>query len=956
MAYGIKYQVDWQSPMRDKRIYRVSILERDYEGEVYPLYPTGDFITITRGNIDDDEFEPIRSSEAKLTLLCVDEGDPYLSLFTTDAMKYKLVISVPLEGFVDSWISIWEGYLSTSSYSQPYSPVPYKISLSAVDGLALLKGVPFVDEGGAQYSGRKTLSLIVGTILRSVSDNPILYYPIDKIRPLQAGHTMDELALEMETIYSSLGSNVTSYDVLSAILRTLRLSIHQSASRWSIRSIVSQNMADRPTSGAWWNNGGEPIPLYSDAKDDRGVSVKATLSLLPPYREMKVSRPTLEETKINTKSMLSAVKWRRLFHSFSLSKYEFKDAIRLESHDPASISGRFRGGYYIMDGSVSVGANVTLSLNASLYSLSHVEKTATVGIYLTDALPSEIVNLLTLNTAFTMREWYGWNGENNAWEKMNLLPDLHDELFHGFTTVPLEPSKYQRIDIPCDPSALKATSLNITTTPCPAFTNANASVRLVVVLAGVGSSLPAIELRDPQIVFKQENTISTSDDIKAVTIADTGLGTIEYNQQFADTQLDVGTGYSYDAPLLEVASGRVLRGLVVPSQNSSLLDSAISEVRFLRGTPVRQIDGEVNSGIMIDLDALWVDREGRKYYTNYISHKLRRGIDLVQLRELPASASLNMVPKAKLSAKNVGSVVGLDTSAYIATQNNRSVVRYDARNDVFHDIIASVTGTYPLTLNEGLHCASIVSYDGTWYNLYAYDTDGNLISKIEKVNSYARMSGKYVDIVIRAARYDATLGMWVMVGGDAVVMYTWLLSRDGAELVWEVVSISDYTSPSNFVLIPNGYARTRVVDNIQEYSSFWRSYTQHADASPVTLYKKNAQVVYASEKLLIQKDDTIGYFIVYGRSSSLLGVGETQLGAFGLSNATFVGANNAFAVFKDARRKMLLISDARGSSTHTISLDEDFEAAEKLWLSSETIYGLVLDNGVYKIIAYNIRR
>ena len=57
MAYGVKYRADWQSPMRDKRAYRIEILEDGYTGDVLPLYPTGDVLTITRGNIDDDDKE-----------------------------------------------------------------------------------------------------------------------------------------------------------------------------------------------------------------------------------------------------------------------------------------------------------------------------------------------------------------------------------------------------------------------------------------------------------------------------------------------------------------------------------------------------------------------------------------------------------------------------------------------------------------------------------------------------------------------------------------------------------------------------------------------------------------------------------------------------------------------------------------------------------------------------------
>ena len=944
MAYGVKYRADWQSPMRDKRAYRIEIYEDGYTGDVSPLYPTGDVLTITRGSIDDDEFEPIRGSEAKLSLLCKDAGDPYLSLFTTSATKYKMIISTEV---ADMWTQYWEGYLATSSYSQPFALPPYKVSLSAVDGLALLANIPFRDDNGERYSGTMTLGEIIFKIVRKVSSMTIMYGPMDSVTPGDGG-TMTSLSLDVGTIYSALGEDVSSYDVLSAILRTLRLSIHQTWWYWSIRSIASLNVESRATLGSYVNNNGVPIPLYSDSGDAHGVSTSATLSLLPAYASLKVSRPEAQEKRVNTLSMLDPTRWRRINgDNYGFYTKAVDGGIRMSASTVKGGYNKYMGGYYVMDGTITPGGNVTMTFQASILSLSEGERPIGIGVWLTDADIADISKLLELGEDTGKNTWKAWDNEAKSWGGI----DAGDTTINS---IQLTSSRYQPIDIPCSPSSLTATDVTITTAGLPTISSVGKPCRVVVLIAGPDGGYPLhpIEMRDPQISFEQGDTQIVDADDDDIVISESGLGSITYNQAFADSLVDVGGGVAYAAPLIVTDTGTTLQGLITPTMRPLLIDAAERDIKMLRNRPIRQIDGEVDSGLLVDLDALWVDREGRKYYTNYISHKLRRGIDLVQLRELPNTISPG-APKGVVKYTPSGGVVGLDTCAYIATASSRTIVRYDVATDTATAFLSSVSGTYEVTLNEGIGCASMITYNGTNYTIYAYDTHGTLLSRIDKVNAIGRFGSEYNDVMCRSARFDATTKMWTLVGGGSKVLYIWRLDANGREIYWVTISLSRYTSPADFRLIPNGFFYRSKPSNMTAYTGYVASNITN-ELGYGTLLGTNKMILAATHKLLVVRDDAAGNIQLFRRSSSLVGVGEVSLSSYRIT-VEVVGINNAIAVIRDTSTKSIYVSDLRNAENIIIPTSNIITQCSPIWLSGDTIYGLyAVGSSTYAVKSYEL--
>ena len=955
MAYGVKYSCEWTSPMREQRVYTIDILEDGYTGEVYPLYPTGDVLRITQGKIDDPELEPIKSSEAVLSLLCIDEGDPYMSLFTTDPMRYKLRIR---QGEGPKKSPYWQGYLVAGTYTQDYANPPYHVQIRATDGLAILKDIPYLDAEGKRYTGVQSLDSIVRDIISRISNEGVVYpYINDSIVPAQTDDTFTIVGLEAEGLYATLGGNDTPscYDVLTAVLSSMQYQIYQGYPYWFIRpvsSLISARRANGAISGA--NNAGSDIPLYSNADDGVGMSTSSLLSLLPPYKELKTARPdTTEVTEYP--SLLVSSRWQPVWGA-RLSKMQRRDdMLRLAIYNTGVL-----GAAYVFDGIIDKSNVTSLSVALEAYNLAGKEVTFYAGLLLVaaDADPikaweGNMSDLAVDNVA----AWY-----NEKWVKFS---DLADELDvkvlnrEGvIATMPrftIEPSsRYVMFEIPVPVKQLSSTSISLS------VANLNSDIagkyRLVLFLGGNG--LPEIELREPTLTFERLTGIEPVERGGDTIIHTYGMGNISYEQSFADTWMLPVAGTTFECPLIDMRNGSTLRGVVTPGQRQLMCDAAITSLAQLRGDIRRQLDGDVFAKTNIDVDAKWIDRDGRRYYTNYVERLLRRGLFRVQLRELPNAA--DAAPAAVYSGE-MTNIVSMDSSAMWLGMNGRRLYRYDAERDIVEVVQDSPTGTYALTLNEGQCCACVVSYDGVYYTLTAYDTHGEVLSKIEQAQGLVQVYDSVLkDIVLRSARFDANINTWSLVGGDSRVTYLQVLSDDGYNISGNSISFSEFCNATDFTLLPNGYAwagRTNPASTL--FTTYWHGFAYHlpGGAEKFADYKR---IVACNEVYFLIEDKTKGTFGVYHRTSPAMDYNATPLYTVNTSRYRFIAMNNALVLFRaidytDADTYGAFVYDGRTGNIVTLSAPLAI-GSTKLWLSRDKVYGAYTNaDGSYRITRAIVR-
>jgi uncharacterized protein (TIGR02145 family) len=111
-------------------------------------------------NESDNIFDPIKSSRITLsvysyTMFGLDD------LYSSDDMYHKVEI------YQEANLH-WQGYVDPKQCQEPYGPVPYVAQICCIDGLTLLKNIPYEESEGVPYNGHKLESEIMLDILGKI--------------------------------------------------------------------------------------------------------------------------------------------------------------------------------------------------------------------------------------------------------------------------------------------------------------------------------------------------------------------------------------------------------------------------------------------------------------------------------------------------------------------------------------------------------------------------------------------------------------------------------------------------------------------------------------------------------------------------------------------------------------------------------------------------------------------
>jgi hypothetical protein len=817
------------------------------------------------------------------------------------------------------------------------------VELRAVDGLAVLSSLPWLDGNGERFKGILTLSEIIEAILLRISERPLRYpYSMDPVKPGQGEPTLQVIGLDADSVYSTLGDNdvPTCRVVLEAVLTTMQCQLFQSYTSWSIRTLSSLLTS---------NQSSAILPLYADS-GNTGVSTSATLSLLAPYRKVNITRPDDEEDENSLPTMLEPARWRKLWNTSIRSAWQRNgEMMRLAVNQPNTEKEHAYGVAYVFDGIIAESEISALSVSLEVYNLSAAEKTVNIGIVLCP--PDYIDSFVNHDGPWTddtaspiailkKSEWFVVNFKDNVISQQDMISQM--------SSVKLTPAKrWIPYEIAVPLSQLTATTVSLSADTLSPGIGSN--YRMCLIIASP-SGLPPIELRNPTMSVERitdvEPTVMYSD--AEVSVA--GIGDISYEQKFADTWMMPVYGRSFKAPLLNVDDGTILRGLIVPSQRPLLADVAVSSMRRLRGGVMRQIEGELYAKANIDLNTRWVDRDGRYYYTNYIERLAKRGVCHVQLRELPNISMYNEVNSRVTFSNDIGDIVSLDTSALWLSSNGRSLYRYDVVMDSVALVATSLSGTYQLTLNAGQRCASVISFDGTWYTLTAYDTNGNVLSTLPKANSLLMVESgvAFRDSFVRSARFDANIKAWTLIGGNDQVTYIQTISAEGLEVGRFTTTRIEALNVEQPRLITNGYAfTTKATPTSAAHTCWWHSFA-HQPYGTIEKFGENVRIVDCNESFVLLLRKGAIYELCH-RKDAKLGYGDA-LCTYNASQYAFVGMNNALALFRRIGAYGAEVYDARTNTTSSLSAPFGLETT-KLWLSGDKVCCAWIDSAM----VYHIR-
>lgn len=923
-----------------------------YSGTPKTLDIAGDGIKIKQGKIDDNELVTTKPSEMTMTVLCRTDGDPYTELFTLDPLEFRVFIGVcrTLANGGQVCMRQWEGYLEPVSYSQPFDKAPYQVTLKATDGLAILKNIDFLDENAERYTGRMPFLDMFWNILSHI-DAAVTTWPLAPVRPAQTKETLALLGADMDALYTHYDGVPRCYDVLTDALSTFGLQLFQSFSGWHIRSIDMLARDDRPDAFDDINSAfGLPvrnnaIPLYSNDKHSgEGMSVAATMTLLPPYRRMTISGAGNAETIADAVGMLDSHRWVPIFKTFNKQWWSTDEFVRMQTSEPKLGARQFSGFAWAGANVLTKAENMSIDISFELFNLDIAEVTVRAGIYLVDADGDPFSRWLLAvrgdDTVTNTADVLAWNETAAKWETLPRGVISQERIMDNYTqAITLEPSKRRAWFRQKMITAL-LTSSRVSLHADAISAISNKDMRVVVILTGSKNyALPPVELRDPSISISVNDNISIASEREHIDISRYYTEEIAYEQVYKDAWSMPNTANTFSMPLIDVETGRPTNGFVAARTSNLTADLVAEGVALMRAETTMQLQGDVYTPAPVDLNTLYRDRAGRVFYVNYIEYLLRRGVYNVQLRQLHGNAAA-ATWKASVPLY-IDRIVSFDSAVIFTTASSQTIYRLDYVTGQMQTLMSYASG---LRLSQGIGAACVCKVDNTvpatpLVSLTAYGATGEVLSHIADITSVVTVQDQYLAAVGREARYNARTNTWITAANiGAQSVYKGIFTGD-EEVIAGNIDMFNYGA-SNTIALPNGFAYTsRNRSNAASYyKAVWNNSAVHKGTA-VSDFDEYTEILAMNDiYIVVAKQNTIA---VFRRTDAIMGYDEAALLTTPLDTGELVDMNDAVVVLKKttAGRPNAEITayDGRTGKTRTFGVPVTL-ATSRQWLSGSYMY------------------
>lgn len=843
MAKGIEYRGSFTSPMRGKRSYEVIILTEGYKGAVKPLKFTGDCVTITFGERDQDELTPIKSSQAEISILCEEAGHPYAKFYTTESGKYRMEIA---ELGDTATMKLWRGYLATSTYSQALAQVPYKLKLIANDGFAILKEKSYLDSTGKRYNDTISVAALLNRLIEPLDFG----YTIDlwaypRYTRGQQSHTFEEIAIPAQAIYEVFSEIPSYYDVLDAVLGNFALQMYQDRGYWAVRRIEA--LAESAYSNIL------PVISLDGTDNGLGVSTSAMLTIQHPIKEVSAPREYNREIEVTT--VLDDEAWQ----VGRVDGLATMPAVKRGGDYLHIYPGRhFRtptitsAALTVLPGILRASPNSRIAISFDIFNAKTVVSSVFVDVWLVSSSIAD--NVITYGDACVLN---GQAVKFRDGELLSLPTSLSSVGYNGFAeAVTIQGS--DNISVKPRPEQLSKTTVSYELPYIPEYGNTKSWQIALVVLpaedipAKLFISVPKVTIED---VFERGN------DESVAHISKIGIDTLSPALKWR-TSASIASALS--PSLISLPQQSQVAGYFNAGEGNSDLDVVASMITHLRGVSTNVIEGEVDTREHLSLSSV-VQYDNKHYYLNYIKHLLRRDIFDVQMCELPLLDNTVKYSKLSIFYNKVptSQPIALSSSIYYIRED--VLYRYDCDEDALYNVREAVNSY----IYQGVDCVTFVKESAGAAICEAYNDKGEVITSL----TYLGDGDIKISQWALTARYDAFNGLWIVSNGlKDVVLYD-----DAGYEIKRYVSTFNRT-PANALVLPyrSGFV-LKYVDQAVTGTVGWRSeivvYALHS-------VPQSSWSAYSTEVLAI---NDFGY--VYRRLS------DSILTLVSCSDSDFVNGN-----------------------------------------------------------------
>ena len=229
IMYGTRYILQFDSEKFGHE-YKILIKEDGYSGSSENK-SLGAAPLLRR----DDSDSGISGTSLEMVIQADEDGE-LTSLYTVDNKKFLV------ELYKNNSL-IWTGYVLPEKYSEPYVPVPYDVSVTASDGLGILKDIPFT------LSGEKTLFEVTRFCCNQtgMTLDFIVFSSLVESSMNTGNSMLVQTSLDVSTFRDK-----TCYEVLESILTSLDAFITEANGKW-----VIARYTDLDKEGFLYSNAGE---------------------------------------------------------------------------------------------------------------------------------------------------------------------------------------------------------------------------------------------------------------------------------------------------------------------------------------------------------------------------------------------------------------------------------------------------------------------------------------------------------------------------------------------------------------------------------------------------------------------------------------------------------------------------------------------------------------------------
>ena len=216
MSYGLKYRLSFDSVSDTP--YEINILEAGYDG------PVEDRNLGSAPVLKMDDGEAVRGTSLELSIETCFDGD-LREFYTTDRKKFRVEV-------YRSGVLFWSGHILPELYSEPYISVPFDVSVTASDGLGLLKNIPF------GLSGKRSVFDVIkycceqtGLVLNYVFASKLLATGMSGVASVYTQAFVDCNAFD----------DADCYEALEKVLITFGSYIKQKDCKWHVLRYTDQD-------------------------------------------------------------------------------------------------------------------------------------------------------------------------------------------------------------------------------------------------------------------------------------------------------------------------------------------------------------------------------------------------------------------------------------------------------------------------------------------------------------------------------------------------------------------------------------------------------------------------------------------------------------------------------------------------------------------------------------------